>query len=75
MCFFPSGFESGMWDLIVLVPDRCLSFYFEIPRIISSMYHCVMIIPQEFMTTFSCIKESFKREYRYFSCDYILYFD
>ena len=23
---FPFGFESGMWDLIVLVPDHCLSF-------------------------------------------------
>ena len=23
MCaFFPSGFEGGMWDLIVLVPDH-----------------------------------------------------
>ena len=21
--------EGGMWDLIVLVPDHCLSFYFE----------------------------------------------
>ena len=25
---FPFGFEGGMWDLIVLVPDHCLSFYF-----------------------------------------------
>ena len=23
---FPFGFESRMWDLIVLVPDHCLSF-------------------------------------------------
>ena len=23
-----SGFEIGMWDLFVLVPDHCLSFYF-----------------------------------------------
>ena len=22
------GSEAGMWDLIVLVPDHCLSFYF-----------------------------------------------
>ena len=27
-CFFPFGFEGRMWDLIVLVPDHCLSFYF-----------------------------------------------
>ena len=26
-CAFPFGFEGGMWDSIVLVPDHCLSFY------------------------------------------------
>ena len=26
--YFPFGFEGGMWDLIVSVPDHCLSFYF-----------------------------------------------
>ena len=26
--YFPFGFEDRMWDLIVLVPDHCLSFYF-----------------------------------------------
>ena len=26
--YFPFGFEGRMWDLIVLVPDHCLSFYF-----------------------------------------------
>ena len=25
---FHFDFEGGMWDLIVLVPDHCLSFYF-----------------------------------------------
>ena len=25
---FPFGFEGRMWDLIVSVPDHCLSFYF-----------------------------------------------
>ena len=24
---FPFGFEGGMWDLIVLIPDHCLSIY------------------------------------------------
>ena len=24
------GFEGRMWDLIVSVPDHCLSFYFEV---------------------------------------------
>ena len=28
--FLPFGFEGRMWDLIVSVPDHCLSFYFAI---------------------------------------------
>ena len=28
--YFPFGFEGGIWDLIVSVPDHCLSFYFAI---------------------------------------------
>ena len=26
----PFGFEGGMWYLIVLIPDHCLSVYFVI---------------------------------------------
>ena len=26
--YFPFGFEGRMWDLIVSVPDHCLSLYF-----------------------------------------------
>ena len=26
---FSFGFEGGIWDMIVLVPDHCLSFYFN----------------------------------------------
>ena len=25
--YFPFGFEGRIWDLIVSVPDHCLSFY------------------------------------------------
>ena len=28
--YFPFGFEGRIWDLIVSVPDHCLSFYFVI---------------------------------------------
>ena len=28
--YFPFGFEGRMWDLIVSVPDHCLSFYFSL---------------------------------------------
>ena len=27
--YFPFGFDGRMWDLIVSVPDHCLSFYFS----------------------------------------------
>ena len=27
--YFPFGFEGRIWDLIVSVPDHCLSFYFN----------------------------------------------
>ena len=30
--YFPFGFEGRMWDLIVSVPDHCLSFYFSLSR-------------------------------------------
>ena len=33
LSYFPFGSEGRMWDLIVSVPDHCLSFYFtQIPR-------------------------------------------
>ena len=28
--YFPFGFEGRIWDLIVSVPDHCLSFYIGI---------------------------------------------
>ena len=27
--YFPFGFEGRIWDLIVSIPDHCLSFYFS----------------------------------------------
>ena len=27
---FPFGIEGGMWDVIVLFPDHCLSIYLEV---------------------------------------------
>ena len=26
---FPFGIEGGMWDVIALIPDHCLSIHFE----------------------------------------------
>ena len=31
--YFPFGFEGRIWDLIVSVPDHCLSFYFSSHRL------------------------------------------
>ena len=30
--YFPFGFEGRMWDLIVSVPNHCLSFFFDNPN-------------------------------------------
>ena len=27
--FFPFGIEGGVWDVIVLIPDYCLSIYYQ----------------------------------------------
>ena len=34
--YFPFGFEGRMWDLIVSVPDHCLSFYSTITTTINN---------------------------------------
>ena len=30
--YFPFGFEGRIWDLILSVPDHCLSFYLDLLR-------------------------------------------
>ena len=36
--YFPFGFEGRMWDLIVSVPDHCLSFYFSDMLVVVSAF-------------------------------------
>ena len=49
--YFPFSFEGRMWDLIVSIPDHCLSFYFSL-----SLFHC----RRHFKTSsFSCFKRIF----------------
>ena len=31
--FFPFGAEGRMWDVIVLIPDHCLSISFKTPSV------------------------------------------
>ena len=35
---FPYGIEGGIWDVIVLIPDHCLSVYFKIDHQESLMF-------------------------------------
>ena len=45
--YFPFGFEGRMWDLIVSVPDHCLSFYFEmLVYALGKFHHCLLITPR-----------------------------
>ena len=37
--YFHFGFEGRIWDLIVLVPDHCLSFYFVFAARIYTLVH------------------------------------
>ena len=41
--YFPFGFEGRMWDLIVSVPDHCLSFYFSLIAIVDVRLYTVMM--------------------------------
>ena len=36
--YFPFGFEGRIWDLIVSVPDHCLSFYFPVRSVIGNQH-------------------------------------
>ena len=42
--FFPFGFESGVWDLIVLVPGHCLSLYFSYSLSRLSVIFCTFFV-------------------------------
>ena len=39
-----SGFEGRMWDLIVSVPDHCLSFYFGSAQVPNTVVYLVSMI-------------------------------
>ena len=44
--YFPFGFEGMIWDLIVSIPDHCLSFYFTVTFFVLkySVYICNVYI-------------------------------
>ena len=47
--YFPFGFEGRMWDLMVSVPDRCLSFYSEYKTLrIMQIYQCNIVFGDYF---------------------------
>ena len=43
--YFPFGFLCRMWDLIVSVPDHCLSFYFDTSIKSTKNNYYFLIIP------------------------------
>ena len=45
--YFPFGFEGRIWDLIVSVPDHCLSFYFPA----TSILNCGSLIITNYLIT------------------------
>ena len=52
MCSFSSGFELWMWDLIVLLPDHCLSLHLEQDfKCLDSLLH----LPPFFRKGTSCL--------------------
>ena len=42
--YFPFGFEGRIWDLIVSVPDHCLSFYFANYLFHTDLFHLKCMI-------------------------------
>ena len=46
--YFPFGFEGRIWDLIVSVPDHCLSFYFDMKAFLGQiLLHHICIVPSK----------------------------
>ena len=41
--FFPFCIEGGMWDVIVVIPDHCLSIYFVVRLSKWDMNYIVLI--------------------------------
>ena len=44
-CVFPSfpfGIEGGMWNVIVLIPDYCLSVYFAVVILYTNYKLCIL---------------------------------
>ena len=64
--YFPFGFEGGIWDLIVLVPDHCLSFYITRTSIVSMgeslvsqrQIPCLWVVLYIIGTLIGCMQDS-----------------
>ena len=56
---FPFGFQGGIWDVIVLIPDHCLSIYFGVKSKDSSFYNILFPTSQSVMPV-GCIEENFQ---------------
>ena len=47
--YFPFGFEGRLWDLIVSVPDHCLSFYLKLEKMFHYRPKVVLFSPETFV--------------------------
>ena len=47
VCPFPFGIDSGMWDVIVLISDNCLSIY--------SVYTCIKTVQKSCLIMVSMV--------------------
>ena len=53
--YFPFGFEGRMWDLIVSVPDHCLSFYFPyLAEHVKAVHKSLCILAESVFSLQSC---------------------
>ena len=56
--YFSFGFEGRIWDLIVSVPDHCLSFYFDSIDLLSVARHFNCQLGSSIQTVKVCVKRS-----------------
>ena len=76
--YFPFGFEGRMWDLIVSVPDHCLSFYFVVngaksdwAPVLSGVPQGTVLGPLLFSLYINDISTDIDSEIRLFADDYV----
>ena len=75
--YFPFGFGSRTWNLIVSVPDHCLSFYFGLKSdwtpVLSGVLQGTVLGPLLFSLYINDISSNIESEIRLFADDCVCY--